>query len=53
MSEDELAGWHHLYHGHELGQTLADGEGQRGLACCSSWGQKELEKTGRLKNNKV
>ena len=28
--------------GHELGQTLGDGEGQRGLVCCSPWGCKEL-----------
>ena len=26
--------------GHKLGQTLGDGEGQRGLACCSPWGHK-------------
>ena len=24
-------------HGHEFGQTLGDGEGQTGLACCSPW----------------
>ena len=26
-SEDEMAGWHHRSSGHELGQTLGDGEG--------------------------
>ena len=26
-SEDEMAGWHHQLSGHELGQTLGDGEG--------------------------
>ena len=26
-----LAGCHHQYNGHELGQTLGDGKGQRGL----------------------
>ena len=36
-SEDEMAGWHHQCNGHELGQTLGDDEGQRGLACCSPW----------------
>ena len=36
-SEDEMAGWHHWCNGHELGQILGDGEGQRGLACCSPW----------------
>ena len=23
--EDEMAGWHHLFSGHDLGQTLEDG----------------------------
>ena len=27
-SEDEMAGWNHQCSGHELGQTLGDGEGQ-------------------------
>ena len=36
-SEDEMAGWHHQCNGHELGQAPGDGEGQRGLACCSPW----------------
>ena len=37
--------------GHELGQTLGDGEGQRGLVCCSPWSCKELDTTERLNNN--
>ena len=37
---------------HELGQTLGDGEGQGGMACCSPWGHKELDTTGWLNNNK-
>ena len=32
--------WHHQYNGHELGQTLGDGEGQGGLVCCSPWGRR-------------
>ena len=51
MSEDEMAGWHHRCNGHELGQTLGDGEGQRGLACCSPQGYKESAMTGRMNNN--
>ena len=51
-SEDEMAGWHHRYNGHELGQTSGDGEGQRGLACCSPWGCKESDTTGQLNNHK-
>jgi len=35
MAEDEMVGWHHRFSGHGLGQTLEDGEGQGGLACCS------------------
>ena len=42
-SEDEMAGWHHWYNEHELGQTLGDGEGQEGLACWSPWGCKESD----------
>ena len=34
-----------------LGQTLGDGEGQGGLACCNPWGHKELDTTERLNNN--
>ena len=53
MSEDQMAGWYHWFNGHELGQTSEDGEGQRGLACCSPWACKESDKTGWLTNNKV
>ena len=34
VTEDEMIGWHHQFNGHELGQTLRDGEGQSSLACC-------------------
>ena len=51
-SEDEMVGWHHQYKGHEPGQTSGDGEGQRGLTCCSPWGRKESDTTGQLNNNK-
>ena len=50
-SEDEMTGWHHWGNGHELGQTLGDGEGPTGPACCSPWGHKELDTTGWLNNN--
>ena len=53
-SEEKMAGWHHQWNGHELGQTLGDGEGQGSLACCSPWGCKELDMTEWLnKNNKL
>ena len=41
-TEDEMVGWHHRFNGHELGQTLGDGEEQGSLACCSAWGNKKL-----------
>ena len=47
-----MAGQHHQYNEHELGQNPGNGEGQRGLACCSPWGCKESGKTGQLKTTK-
>ena len=52
MTEDEMVGWHHQLNGHEFGQAPGDGEGQRGLVCCSPQGLKDLDMTERLKNNK-
>ena len=49
MTEDEMVRWHHRLNGHEFEQTLGDGEGQEGLACCGSWGRKESDTTERLK----
>ena len=37
MTEDEMAGWHHQLNGHGFGWTPGTGNGQGGLACCSSW----------------
>ena len=47
-SEDEMAGQHHWYNEHELGQTPGDGEGQGGLVYYSPWGRKELDTAGWL-----
>ena len=41
MTEDELVGWHHQLNGHEFEQALGVGDGQGGLACCSTWGHKK------------
>ena len=41
-SEDEMVGWHHRLDGREFEQTPGVGDGQGGLACCDSWGRKEL-----------
>ena len=40
--------WHHRLSGHEFGWTLGVGDGQGGLACCSSGGCKESDTTERL-----
>ena len=37
-TEDEMIGWYHRLNGHGFGWTLGVGDGQGGLACCSSWG---------------
>ena len=47
-TEDEMAGWHHRLDGHEFEWTLGVGDGQGGLACCGSWGHKELDMTEQL-----
>ena len=44
-TEGEMVGWHHQLNGHEFDQTQEDSEGQGSLACCSSWGHKELDMT--------
>ena len=48
MTEDEMVGWHHQLNGHEFEQVLGIGDGQGSLACCSSWGHKELDMTEQL-----
>ena len=47
-TEDEMVGWHHRLNGHGFGRTLGVGDGQEGLACCSSWGRKESDTTEQL-----
>ena len=43
-----MAGWHHWLNGREFEWTPGVGDGQGGLACCNSWGRKELDTTERL-----
>ena len=50
-AEEEMVGWDHWPNGHEFEQASGDSEGQRGLACCSPWGCKELDTTEWLNNN--
>ena len=44
-TEDEMAGWHYWLDGRESQWTPGVGDGQGGLACCDSWGHKELDTT--------
>ena len=44
-TEDEMAEWHHGLDGRDSEWTLGVGDGQRGLACCDSWGHKESDTT--------
>ena len=48
ITQDEMAGWHHRLNGHEFEWTLGVGDGQGGLACCSSWDCKESNTTEQL-----
>ena len=47
-TEDEMVGWHHQHNGHGFGWTPQVGDGQGGLAYCSSWGCKESDMTEQL-----
>ena len=40
-----MVGWHHQLDGCEFERTPGVGDGQGGLACCDSWGDKELDTT--------
>ena len=50
--QDEMVRWHHRLNGHRFGWTLGVGNGlwelANGLACCGSWGHKELDMTEGL-----
>ena len=48
MTENEMVRWHHQLNGHGFEQTLRVVDAQGGLACCGSWGHKELDTTERL-----
>ena len=43
--EDEMVGWHHQFYAHELEQAPGVSDGQRSLACFSSWGCKKSDTT--------
>ena len=50
-TEDEMVGWHYWLNGREFEQTRGDSEGPGSLACCSSWGCRELDMTWCLNKN--
>ena len=51
MTQDEIIGWHHLLDRHEFEQAPGVVVGQGSLACCSSWGCKELDMTEQTEMN--
>ena len=44
-TQDEMAGWHHRFNGHEFEQALGIGEGHGSPVCCRSWRHKKLDTT--------
>jgi len=52
-TEVEMAGGHHWLYGCEFGWTPGVGDGQGGLACCNSWGRKELDTTQPLNSTEL
>ena len=44
MTEDEMVGWHHQLHGHEVEQTPGDSGRQRSLSCWGPWDHQELDR---------
>ena len=46
-----MLGWHHRPDEHVFEQTLGVGDRQGSLACCSSWGCKELNTSKQLNND--
>ena len=45
MTKDKIVEWHHRLNGHKFEQALGVDDGQGSLACCCSWGRKELDTT--------
>ena len=46
-----MAGWYHRLNGCEFEFTLGVGDRPGGLACCDSWGGKQLDTTGQTELN--
>ena len=52
-TEGEMVGWYHQLNGHEFEQTPPDDEGQRSLACWTTWGCKESDMIEWQKNSNI
>ena len=52
-AEGEMVEWHHQLNGHDFEQALGDCEGKCSLTCCTPWGGKESNMTGRLNSRKM
>ena len=48
-----MVGWHHQLNGRGFEWTPGVGDGQGGLACCSSWGRKESDMTEQLNSTEL
>ena len=48
-----MAGWYHHCNDMDLGTLREMVKEQEGLVCCSPWGCKESDMTGRLNNNNI
>ena len=53
MTEDEIVGWLHRLNWQGFAWTLGIGDGQGGLASCSSWGHKESDTTEWLSRTEL
>ena len=54
MTEDEMVGWMASpIEGLEFGQAPGVGDGQGSLACCDSWGRKDLDTTELLNRTEL
>ena len=48
-----MVGWYHRLSGHEFEQAPGAGDGQGSLACCSSWGREESDRTEQLNRTEL
>ena len=49
MREDEIVGWHRVFHGLDFQQVLGVDVLQGILVCCSTWGCTQSDTTEQMK----